>query len=98
MTTDRPIRDNSTLGVPEHVLARRTEDETVLLNLDNEQFYGLDQVGTRLWQLVETGTTFGEAVATLQAEYDVGREVLATDLVALVLDLQSHGLVLVDAA
>jgi hypothetical protein len=91
------LNDDSKLAVPEYVLARKAGDETVLLNLDNEHYYGLDGVGTRLWELVEAGTTFGEAVTALLADYDVERETLANDVTALVDDLQKHGLVRVDA-
>jgi hypothetical protein len=79
------------------VLARKAGSETVLLNLENEQYYGLEGVGTRLWELVEAGTTFGEAVTALLADYEVGRDALAADLTALVVDLQENGLVLVGA-
>ena len=85
------------MTVPEHVLARQASGETVLLNLHNEQYYGLDGVGTRFWELVEAGTTFGDAVRTLLAEYDVERDALVADLKALVAELQESGLVAIDA-
>jgi hypothetical protein len=92
-----PLSDETTLSVPEHVLARKAGSETVLLNLDSEQYYGLDGVGARLWDLVEGDTTFGLAVTTLLGEFEVERHALVADLRALVLDLQQNGLVLVDA-
>ena len=93
----RPLGDNSSLTVPEHVLARQASGETVLLNLQSEQYYGLDGVGTRLWELVEAGTTFGDAVRTLLEEYDVERAALVADLEALVAELHENGLVAIDA-
>lgn len=100
MNTDSSIslRDDSSLSVPDHVLTRRAAGETVLLNLDNEQYYGLDGVGSRLWQLIETGTTLGQATAELLDEYDVEREVLHADLAAVLADLTTNGLVLIDAS
>ena len=97
MDRDAPLRDDSVLSVPEHVLSRRAAAETVVLNLDTEHYYGLDGVGTRFWELVEAGTTFGAAIATLLDEYAVEREVLVADLGAVVADLWENGLVLVDA-
>ena len=98
MNKSVPLSDSSRLTVPEHVLAREAGGETVLLNLDNENYYGLDDVGTRFWQLVEKGTTFGVAVTTLLQEYEVERETLVADLTALVADLRESGLVAVDAS
>jgi hypothetical protein len=91
------LDEKTALTVPEHVLARKAGDETVLLNLENEHYYGLEGVGTRLWELVEAGTTLGEAVTALLADYEVERDALTADLTALVVDLQKNGLVLVGA-
>jgi hypothetical protein len=92
-----PLSDNSRLTAPEHVLAREASGETVLLSLETEHYYGLDAVGTRFWQLVEAGTTFGEAVSVLLGEYEVERDALVADLAALVADLHTNGLVAVHA-
>lgn len=91
-----PLSDSSEFSVPEHVLARSASGETVLLNLDNEHYYGLEGLGTRFWELVEAGTTFGEAVTALLREYEVEREALVADLTALVTDLHENGLVTLD--
>ena len=88
---------NSTLRIPEDVLSRNVADETVLLNLATEQYYGLEGVGTRFWALIEAGTTFGQAVDALAAEYEVGRATLMTDLTELTVDLERNGLLLIDA-
>ena len=69
----------------------------MLLNLQDEQYYGLDGVGTRFWELAEAGTTFGDAVRILLAEYDVERDALVADLEALVAELHENGLVAIDA-
>lgn len=92
------LHDGSRLSVPEQVLARRAAGETVLLNLANEQYYGLDGVGSRLWELIEAGITFGQALAALLEEFDVAQEVLRADLNTVLADLSTNGLVLVDAA
>ena len=97
MGIDGPVRD-SVLSVPEHVLVRKAGDETVLLNLRSEHYYGLEGVGARFWELVEAQTTFGQAVDALQTEYDVAVETLTADLRALSTDLQANGLLLVDGA
>jgi hypothetical protein len=86
----------TTFEVPAHVLARRSGRETVLLNLDNEQYYGLDVVGTRFWELIDAGAAFGSVVDTLLAEYpDVDRQTLVDDLTAVLGHLESNGLVVI---
>jgi hypothetical protein len=92
---DVGVSDGTTFEVPEHVLARKTGEEMVLLNLDNEQYYGLDEVGTRFWELIEGGAAFGSAVDTLLAEYEVDRQTLVDDLSSILGDLGRNGLVVV---
>jgi hypothetical protein len=45
--------------VPKDVLVRFVEKETVLLNLETECYYGLDETGTRMWQLVTAAPSIG---------------------------------------
>lgn len=92
MTDDSTIENNSMLSVPEHVLARKVGGETVLLNLTSEQYYGLDGVGSRLWELIEEGMTFDEVIMTLVNEYDIDRETLMEDVQAVVSNLVRRGL------
>ncbi len=93
MAEEFTIDDDTVLSIPDHVLSRKASGETVLLSLADEHYYGLDGVGTRLWELIEAGTTFGEAVSTLCAEYNVDPMVLTADLRALLADLDRTDLV-----
>jgi hypothetical protein len=92
------IAGDRTLRIPAHVLSRQVGAETVLLSLADEHYYGLEGVGTRLWEILREGTTLDEAVETLLGEYDVARDVLVRDLTAVVEDLRANGLLVVDAA
>lgn len=97
MGTQDPALD-SMLSAPEHVLVRKAGDETVLLNLRNEHYYGLEGVGARFWELVEAHATFGDAVDALRSEYGVAVETLTADLAALTSELRENGLLLLDGS
>ncbi|MCS6845375.1 MAG: PqqD family protein [Caldilineales bacterium] len=88
----------SALRVPDHVVVRELEGEAVLLNLDTETYFGLDEVGTRMWQLLTTLPNAQAAYDALLAEYDVSPQTLADDLRALVQQLLDHGLLAVAEA
>lgn len=81
--------------LPDRVIMRELEGEAVLLNLDTETYFGLDEVGTRMWQLLTTLPNAQAAYDALLAEYDVSPETLADDLMALVRQLLDHGLLAV---
>jgi hypothetical protein len=76
----------------------RLQEESVLLNLDNESYYGLDDVGTRMLSVLNSSDSLQSAWLQLVDEYDVDREVLRDDLVSLVERLLEQGLVEVSPA
>lgn len=75
------------------VLCRQLSGETVLLNLESGVYYGLDPVGTRVWQLLLQGQTIAEICGTMIDEYDVAPDVLRDDVVRLVGELRERGIV-----
>ena len=79
--------------VPDDVLISNLQDESVILDLDSERYFGLDPVGTRMLSVLTTSDSIEAAYESLVQEYDVDREVLRQDLVALVEHLLEQGLV-----
>jgi coenzyme PQQ synthesis protein D (PqqD) len=79
-------------AAPKHVLVRFLDQESVLLNLETEQYFGLDETGTRMWQLVTTSPNLDAAYQELLTEYDVQPELLRENLAELVGRLVEHGL------
>ena len=79
-------------AAPKHVLVRLLDQESVLLNLETEQYFGLDETGTRMWHLVTTRPNIGAAYEELLAEYDVQPEQLRENLAELLGQLVEHGL------
>ena len=81
------------ISISKHVLAQELHDETVLLDLDSENYFGLDSVGTRIWQLLNEGQDKTDMVDTLLGEYEVEREVLEKDISELLGRLNEAGLI-----
>ena len=78
--------------IPQEVLARQVGEETVMLDLANGAYFGLDPVGARMWQLLTEGKTLAEVRDAIEKEYDVSRDAVERDLLALVADLMAQGL------
>lgn len=79
--------------ISEQVLSQEVMHETVLLDLRSECYFGLDAVGTRIWQLIREGRDLRDIHATLLEEYDVEESRLRADLEALITQACEHGLV-----
>jgi hypothetical protein len=80
-------------ATPPHVLVRVVERESVLLNLETEKYFGLDETGTRMWQLITASPTIDAAYRELLAEFDVEPEILKTNLTELLGRLMENGLI-----
>jgi hypothetical protein len=78
--------------VPAHVLIRRLDGESVLLNLESERYFGLDATGTRMWELVTSQPCIALALEKLQEEYEVEPDVLRSHLTQLMSGLVENGL------
>jgi hypothetical protein len=85
------------IRVSEDVVSRDLAGEAVLLDLATGTYFGLDEVGTRVWHLLREHGAVDGVVRALLREYDVEESRLRTDLDVLVADLQARGLVKIDA-
>jgi len=81
------------VSISDHVLFQEIEGECVLLNMASEQYFGLDDVGTRVWQLLVEDGDPAKALSQLQQVYDVDELTLRIDLAKLLAQLSSEGLV-----
>ena len=79
--------------IPATVLARQLTGETVILDLDRGTYFGLNAVGTRIWELLEQGQTLRRICDGLAEEYEVAPAHLEHDVLALVAELLARGLV-----
>jgi Coenzyme PQQ synthesis protein D (PqqD) len=80
--------------VPDDVLISQLQEESVILNLDSERYYGLDDVGTRFLSILTTSDSIETAYEQLRDEYDVDPQVLRSDLLALIENLINQGLLI----
>ena len=84
------------LSVPSDVLLQELDGESVILNLETTRYFGLDQVGTRILDLLNESPTIQEAYDSLMEEYEVEPEVLTKELNALIEALLEKGIVTLD--
>ena len=85
---DRPQRD-------ERVVWRRGDEGVVVLNPNDGQYFSLDDVGGRIWELCEGDRSISEIADVLAEEYDADAAVIQADALELLQDLKGEGLVTV---
>jgi hypothetical protein len=85
------------IKIPDDVVFRILGEEAVILNVASGVYFGLDTVGTRMWQLMSEHGSTDKVVETLLDEYEVEEKKLRDDLDQLIQQLSEKGLVKTDA-
>jgi hypothetical protein len=81
------------LVVKDTVFTQEIDDELVILDMESENYFGLDETGTAIWQAVKEKESLKEVLELLLEQYDVDKEVLKQDLFDFVKELIENGLV-----
>ena len=77
----------------EHVLFQDVGGEAVLLDLASETYFGLNEVGTRVWALLPEAASLSAIHTALCEEFDAPTDTIERDLLALAAELAQAGLV-----
>ena len=88
---------NQKITFAETVFAQEVDGEMVLLDMESENYFGLDEVGTSIWQAMQEKETLHEVLEKFLEQYDVEAEVLERDLSDFVGKLVESGLVKAEA-
>ena len=87
------IRDTSTVVAAGDLLATSFGAELVILGLKDGVYYGLEEVGARVWELLQRPVAVSAIRDALVEEFDVAPERCGRDLVKLLTDLAKRGLI-----
>ncbi len=61
------------------IISRIIDNELVLLNANTGDYYGLNEIGSAIWELINGSNGFKEIIDNLLEDYDVERSVLEAD-------------------
>lgn len=81
------------VSIPDSVMFRELEGESVILDLGSDSYFGLDQIGTKMWQALTEADSIQAAYDVLLEEYEVEADTLRADLSELLDTLLARGLI-----
>lgn len=90
------IEQESCLRRNEQTLNQQVEDSHVILQLDSGQYYALNEIGIRVWQLCDGTHSVASIVDILCDEYDAPASTIEIDIKALLQELLDEKLLLTD--
>lgn len=82
---------DTVVTVTDNLLFSNLGDEEVILDLSTGTYYGLDEVGARVWALIEEPRSARGICDRLETEYDVDRSTLEGDVLDLLREFQAEG-------
>jgi len=92
MTKDVDLPGDAIVSRNEGLLTAEVDGELMAMSIDRGTCYGLNRVGTRIWELIAEPLTIDELCAQLLDEYEVEAGQCRREVVDLVEELRAEGL------
>jgi len=85
---------DQTFAASEDVVSREVNGEMVLLDLASGEYFGLAEVGCRIWDLLSIeARSLADLCDVVEAEYEAPRDLIEADVLALATDLEARDLI-----
>ena len=90
---DAPLSLQTTVIVSSQQISCPLGDEAAILNMKNSVYYGMNPVGATVWNLLKQPKTIAEIRDAIIEEYDVEEKRCEQDLLTLLEEMRSEGLI-----
>jgi len=90
---DGAIATSSVVVATKDQVSSDLAGEAIVLSLRTAMYYGLDQVGARIWELVREPRRVADIRDAIASEYDVELERCERDVLDLLRQLATEGLI-----
>ena len=93
----KSISTESIVNQIEDIVASDIDDEKVMMSVEKGQYYSLDPVGSRVWELIEKPVKVTDLIDALLMKYEADRETCERDVLAFLEDLHEDGILQVES-
>ncbi len=81
------ITTDTIINQIEDIVDTDIDGETVMMSIQNGEYYGLDEIGSRIWALIKEPVRVSSLIDTLLERFDVDRETCEKDVLKFLNDL-----------
>jgi hypothetical protein len=92
------IEPTTRVRMAKDVLMQKVGDDSILLNLNTENYFSLDEIGTRIINTLQESDSVAQAVGKLVGIYEVDEDKLTKDAVRLIEECEQNGLLQITQA
>lgn len=87
------IQISNVVSQSKQQVSTEIDGETVMMSVEQGKYYGLDIIGSRIWQLLETPVSVSEILGKLLHEYEDKENTCEQDILILLDDLYNQDLI-----
>lgn len=92
------ITESSQLTRNPDIVSSEIDGETVMMDIDFKRYFGMTEIGTRVWQLLESQITFEHLCVKLTEEFDVSQQRCAEDMLPFLQNLEKNQMLFVSSS
>jgi Coenzyme PQQ synthesis protein D (PqqD) len=74
------INENIIISRQKDVVFNKLDDEIVMMSIKNGEYYGLDNIGSRIWEIIEKPVSVNQIADILKNEYAVSESQCKNDV------------------
>lgn len=75
------------------LVATEMDGELVMMSIDQGEYYGLNRVAARIWELLDAATTVEQLCQRLTQEFEISPDQCQTEVLAFADELLAQGLI-----
>ena len=93
MTNGHPVQLDSVVTRDALLLFSDLDGETVMMSIESGKYYGLDEIGSRIWALIEKPLLVAELCEVLVIEFEVDRDTCQQHVLEFLEEMRDEGIV-----
>ena len=76
------------------IISNKLDDEIIMMSIEKGEYYGLNQIASRIWEIIENPISFDILITHLTEEFEVSREACIADVKTFLHLLEEKNLVI----
>ena len=95
-TNKQEISRESIIKQVDDIVASEIDGETVMMSIENGGYYGLDPIGSSVWELIETPIKVADLIDILLKKYDVDVETCEKDVLKFLNEINGENILVLE--
>jgi hypothetical protein len=92
----KEIDDNTIVRRHSNLVFSKIDDEVIMMSIKKGEYYGLDNIGSRVWEIIEKPIAFKKLIDILRNEFEVSEELCRSDVMSFLEELVYKELVVIE--